>query len=129
MSKATLIRRKEARVVDLGTKVILKYTAPDKKLEFSHMTISGRHPDNPNHFIFEKGCHFMVYIVKGKGKIYCDEEVFDVSEGDVVDIPTHTKFAAEGKDFEYITVEHPAWYAKQAFIVDKKGKVVEDTKV
>jgi len=63
----------------------------------------------------------MLYVVKGKGKVYCDDEVFEVEEGDVVDVPTCTKFTTQGKNFEYITVEHPAWFAKQASVVDKEG--------
>jgi mannose-6-phosphate isomerase-like protein (cupin superfamily) len=125
---STLIKKSDARIVDLGTKVILKYTAPDKLLEVNRMTLSGRNPKNLDHFIFETKVHFMVYVVKGKGKIYCDDEVFLVEEEDVVDIPINTRFAAEGTDFEYLTIESPAWFPEQAFIVKKDGLVVENSK-
>ncbi len=42
--------------------------------------------------------------------MYVGDEVFDVSEGDCVDVSAETKFAAEDNIFEYITAESPAWY-------------------
>lgn len=125
--KSTLIKKSDARIVDLGTKVIRKYTAIDKLLEVNRMTLSGRHPENKDHFIFETKVHFMLYVVKGKGKIYCDNDIFEVEEEDVIDIPVNTRFAAEGTDFEYLTIEAPAWFPEQAFIVDKNNKIIENT--
>jgi mannose-6-phosphate isomerase-like protein (cupin superfamily) len=127
MTKAKLIRKKESIIVDLKTKVILKYTSEDKKREINHMKISGRNPENADFFIYETEVDFMVYVIKGSGKIYCDDQVFEVGEGDVIDVPKKVKFAAEGKNLEYITAEYPAWFKEQAFIVDKKGNVVENT--
>jgi mannose-6-phosphate isomerase-like protein (cupin superfamily) len=125
---STLIKKSNARIVDLGTKVIRKYTAPDKLLEVNRMTLTGRNPENPHHFIFETKVHFMVYVVKGRGKIYCNDEVYEVEVEDVVDVPVNTRFAAEGTDFEYLTIEAPAWFPEQAFIVDKDSKVIEQSK-
>ncbi len=125
-----LIKKSEAKVVDLGTKVITKYTADDKQLEINHMTIRGRHPENPDHFIYEEGVRFMVYITSGKAKITCDDQVFEVEPGDAVDVPVITKYAVEclTEAVEYITAESPAFYPEQAFIVDRQGNIVEDTK-
>jgi catechol 2,3-dioxygenase-like lactoylglutathione lyase family enzyme len=127
--KVKTIKKEDVKIVDLSTKIIKKYTADDKRIEINKMSINGRNPENPKHFIYETECRFMVYVLKGSGKLYCDEEVFEVSEGDVVDVPTHAKFAAEGIDFEYLTFEAPAWFPSQAFIVDDKGNIIEETKV
>lgn len=128
MNKATLIKKMDARVVDLGTKVIKKYTAPDNLLEVNRMILTGRNPENRDHYIFETKVHFMVYVIRGKGTIYCNNEVFQVEVEDVVDVPINTRFAAEGTDFEYLTIETPAWFSDQAFIVDKDNKVIKKTK-
>ena len=74
--------------------------------------------------MYESEVHFMVLVTKGKGKIFCGDDVFDVSEGDCVDVPLKTKFAAEGYGFEYITAESPAWYPEQAKIVNKDGNIL-----
>lgn len=128
MNKSFLIKKSDARIVDLNTKIIKKYTAPDKMLEFNHMTLTGRNPENPMHYIFETKVHFMVYILKGEGEIYCNEATYHVEAGDVVDVPINTKFAAEGKNFEYLTAESPAWFPEQASIVDADKNIIENLK-
>ncbi len=119
-----LIKKNQAKIVDQGTKIIRKYTASDKQLEINHMILNGRTPEKKGTFLCETKLHFMVFVIKGKGKIFRGNEVFNVKEGDCIDVPPKTKFAAEGYDFEYITVESPAWYPEQAKIVDKDGNVL-----
>ena len=121
-----LIKKSDAKVVDLGTKKILKYTSPDSRLELNRMTIDGRHPNDPNHYIYEVGVDFMVYGIKGKGIIYVDAERYEIGAEDAVYVPRNSKFAAEGQDFEYLTVESPAWYPEQAFIVDSEGNNINE---
>ena len=112
-----LIKKNQAKIITQQTKIIRKYTAPGKQLEINQMILNGRTPEIEGTFLCETKVHFMVYVIKGTGKIFCGSEVFNVWEGDCVDVPAGTKFAAEGK-FEYITAENPAWYADQAIIVD-----------
>lgn len=118
-----LIKKEQAKVVDLGTKTIKKYTASDKQLEINYMILNGRTPEKVGTFLCETKVHFMALITKGKGRIFVENDIFEVSEGDCVDVPAGTKFAAEG-NFEYITAENPAWYPEQAQIVDKNGNKV-----
>ncbi|MDP1722432.1 MAG: hypothetical protein Q8L37_04440 [Candidatus Gottesmanbacteria bacterium] len=127
MSKAKVITL--SKIVDLGAKKIRKFISSDKQLEINYMTISGRHPENPDYFVYEIDVHFMVYILKGSGKIYCDDDVFDVFPGDIIDVPTKVRFATEGKNFEYLTFGYPAWYPEQAFMVDRRGNIIEKTNI
>ncbi len=122
-----IIKKDQAKivVVDKGTKLIRNYAAPDRQLEINHMILNGRTPEKEGKFLCETEVHFMAFVIKGKGKMYIGDNVFDVEEGDCVDVPPKTKFAAEGYDFEYITAESPAWYPEQAKIVDKDGNVLE----
>lgn len=126
---STLMKNSAAKKVDLGTKVIFKYTSTDKNLEVNHMKISGRHPENPAHFVYEDTVHFMLYVLKGTGKVYCEDEIYEVEIGDVVDVPAKTRFAVDGKELEYLAVQTPAWTPKQAYIVDTEGNVVEQTTI
>jgi len=119
-----LIKKDKAKIVDQGSKIIRKYTAEDKQLEINHMILNGRTPENQEEFLCETEIHFMVLVIKGKGKIFCGDDVFEASEGDCIDISKGTKFAAEGYDFEYITAENPAWYSEQAKIVDKNRNIL-----
>jgi mannose-6-phosphate isomerase-like protein (cupin superfamily) len=121
-----LIKKNQAKIVDKGTKKIRKYTAPDKSLEINHMILNGRTPEKEGQFLCETKIHFMAFVIKGSGKMWVGDEIFEVSEGDCLDVPAGTKFAAEGYNFEYITAESPAWYPGQATIVDKDGNIVEE---
>lgn len=123
-----LIKKDQAKVVDLGSKIIRKYTAIDKSLEINHMTIQGRHPEAENHFIFETDVAFMVYVLKGEGTIYVGEEELFVGPEDAVYVPKSTKYAVKSEHLEYITAESPAWFPEQAHIVDEHKNITEDTK-
>lgn len=107
----------DTKKVDLKTKVIYKYPSLSRLLELNYMVVSGRHPKNENEYIIEHDCQFIIYVTKGNGKIRAGGEIFDVKIGDAVYVPAENKFAAERKDFEYITVETPAWYSEQAEVV------------
>jgi mannose-6-phosphate isomerase class I len=99
--------------IDLGTKVIYKYPTPTREFDIAKMVVKGRHPKDPHKFILEHQCQFVIYVTQGSGKISAGEDVFDVAVGDVVFIPTNTKFAAEG-DMEYITFDVPAFFSEQS---------------
>ena len=109
----------DAKKVDLGTKVIYKYPSLSKLIEVNYMVVNGRHPEKENEFIIDHDCHFIIYITKGKGRIYAGDEIFDVKIGDTVCVPPENKFAAEGKDFEYLTTESPGWYPEQMGVVSE----------
>jgi mannose-6-phosphate isomerase-like protein (cupin superfamily) len=58
-------------------------------------------------------CNFVVYVMKGQGRIFAGEEIFDVEPEDVVFVPARSKFAAEG-EFVYITFDSPTFYVEQS---------------
>jgi mannose-6-phosphate isomerase-like protein (cupin superfamily) len=118
-----LIKKDQARIVDQGSKIIRGYTASDRQLEINHMILNGRTPQEEGTFLYESKVHFMVFVIKGKGKMFCGNEVFNVEEGDAVDVPAGIKFAAEG-NLEYVTAESPAWYKEQALVVDSNGNKI-----
>lgn len=107
-----------------ANKIIKRYPSTSRVIEMNLMTLNGRSPINPDHFIYNTLVHFMVYVTKGKGMFYVDDAVFNASEGDVLDVPPKTRFAACGEDFEYVTVENPAFFLEQSYVVDSLGRVV-----
>ena len=82
------------------------------------MVVKGRHPEDPGKVILEKDCSFAMYVIKGSGKYLVDGEEIQVVEGDLVYVPNGSTFACEG-DFEYITVDIPAYYPEQSEEVEK----------
>lgn len=104
--------KSDATLVDLGNKRIYKYPTPTNKFDISKMVVKGRHPEDLNRYIIDKACDFVIYIIKGKGKIYAGDEIFNVVVDDVVFVPCGNKFAADG-NMEHITLDVPAFYMDQ----------------
>jgi mannose-6-phosphate isomerase-like protein (cupin superfamily) len=81
-------------------------------MDIARMVVKGRHPKDKSKFIIDKVCNFVIYVIKGSGKIYAGDEEFNVKKGDVVYVPNKNKYAADG-DMEYVTVDVPAFYLEQ----------------
>jgi len=103
----------DAREINQDTKVIYKYPTPTKDFDIARMVVKGRHPKDPQAFIIEKECSFVIYILRGKGKVYAGNETFELVAQDVMMVPNNTLFAVEG-DMEYITFDSPAFYPEQS---------------
>ena len=69
---------KDVTKIDLGTKIIYKYPVLTKLFDVARMVVNGRHPKDKNTYILEHGCMFAMYVIKGSGKIYAGENIFDV---------------------------------------------------
>jgi mannose-6-phosphate isomerase-like protein (cupin superfamily) len=82
-------------------------------MDISIMKVNGRHPQEKNKFLLEHECQFVMFITKGEGKVYTDDQVFKAKPQDVIFVPKETKFAVEG-NFEHITVDVPAFYPEQS---------------
>lgn len=116
--KAVKISAKEANKIGLGTKTIYKYILPTKLFDIAKMVVKGRHPENPKKVILERDCSFAMYVIKGRGKYFVNGKSMNVAEGDVLYVPASSTFACEG-DFEYVTVDVPAYYPEQSEEIEK----------
>lgn len=120
---------KEIELIRIDSnKTIKRYPSTSRVIEMNVMTVNGRSPINADHFIYNSLVHFMIYVIKGKGVFYVDDKTFETSEGDVLDVPPKTRFAVSGQGLEYVTIENPAFFAEQSYIVNSKGDVVEKRK-
>ena len=111
----------DAKKIDLGTKQIFKYPTPTKEMDIGRMVVRGRHPEDPKKFMIGHEVSFVIYVLKGSGKIYAGEETFDLKAGDVVFVPKENKYAVEG-DMEYITFDSPAFFPEQSEEIKSSGK-------
>lgn len=116
--KAFKLSKSESKKIELGTKTIYKYELPTKLFDLAKMEVKGRHPANPDKVILEKDCNFAMYVTKGDGKYLVNGEEIKVAEGDCVFVPSGSTFACEG-NFEYITVDVPAYYPEQSEEIEK----------
>ncbi len=114
--KAVHFSKKDTHLVDLETKKILKYPTPTSQFDVGKMIVHGRHPEKDDEFLLEHECSFVMYILKGKGRVYAGKQHFSVVAEDVVFVPKDTPFAVDG-DFEYVTFSIPAFFLEQSEIV------------
>ena len=70
------ISKADAKLTDLGIKKILSYPLPTRLMSVAHMTVSGRHPKSG--FLLERDCAFCLYVIKGEGVVYADDDIFKV---------------------------------------------------
>ena len=105
-------------------KKIKKYPSPSKVMEYNVMLVNGRSPVKEDRFIYNTLVHFMIYVTKGTGVFFVDNQEFNVGPGAVLDVPPKTRFAVHGEELEYLTVENPAWFPEQFHIVDSKNNIV-----
>lgn len=99
--------------IDLGTKIIYKYPSPTKEYDIGRMVVNGRNPQGENTYFIESGCDFVIYVIKGSGKVFAGDNVYEVVVDDVVFVPKGNTFAVDGQ-MEYITVDVPAYYPEQS---------------
>lgn len=111
--KPTKYNFDQTNKIDLGNKIIYKYPTPTFKYDIAKMVVNGRHPVDPDTFLVEHACEFIMYILSGEGIVQAGDDKFNVKPGDTVFVPKDTKFAVEGK-FVYITVDVPAFYLEQS---------------
>ena len=111
--RPTKYSRSDTKTINLNTKVIYKYPNPFNAMDIGKMVVNGRHPEDNKTFILESGCDFVMYVIKGSGKVYAGDQVFEVSIDDVLFVPKGNNFAVEG-NMEYITVDSPAFYPEQS---------------
>jgi mannose-6-phosphate isomerase-like protein (cupin superfamily) len=110
--KSHKVAFKDSKLINLGTKKIHSFPLQTRMMSVAYMQIQGRHPEGKG-FLLEHDCQFVIYVTKGKAKIFAGDQIFEVKVGDVVFVPTETKFAVEG-DVEYVTVDTPGFYPEQS---------------
>ena len=117
---------KEIKLIRVDkNKTIRKYPSPSKVMEYNIMKVNGRSPMDEGLFIYNNLVHFMIYVKSGNGKFFVGDEVISVRAGDMLDVPPKTRFAAHGDNLEYVTVENPAWYPEQFYIVNRLNEIVK----
>lgn len=107
-----------------ANKTIHRYPSANHAIEMNVMRVNGRSPMNPDHFIYNTVVHFMVYVTRGTGLFFVDNDTLEASVGDVLDVPPKTRFAAYGEGLEYVTIENPSFFREQGYVVNRSNEIV-----
>lgn len=81
---------------------IRKLTGNREDISFTHLNV------NISREHYHKKSAEFYYVLKGKGKIKLDDEIYDISEGDLIEILPNTRHNAfDEKDLEILIVAIP----------------------
>ena len=78
--------------------------------------LDGKHP-----FMKNIKSNRTYFLLKGNAKFYVENEIIDLSEGEMLVIPKNTKYAFKGH-FDSILVDCPAFDAKDDIIYEEQIK-------
>ena len=90
---------------------VWEYQFHNKNLGVIKARINGRYPDSGR--TINKVCQEVYCIVSGSGKIYIDNDEFELKEGDSFLIDAGKKYYVVGKDLVMFCSTQPDWYLGQ----------------
>ncbi|OGK17150.1 hypothetical protein A2690_02150 [Candidatus Roizmanbacteria bacterium RIFCSPHIGHO2_01_FULL_39_12b] len=92
-----------------------EYPLDDKDINAAIIHLSGRYPDKGRTVNLE--CKELVYVLKGSGKLTCEDNEVLLSQGDLVLIDKGENYYWEGNMDLFVPCT-PAWNPKQHKIIE-----------
>lgn len=87
-----------------------EYPLNDKDINVAVIKLNGRYPETGR--VMNTVCKELSYIIKGNGKLFVEDKIFEIEEGDVVLIEPNEKYYWEG-NFTMFVPCTPAWTLEQ----------------
>ena len=113
-----LVRKGERKKeVDTKEHVVYDYPLPSKDIGISEQELNGNVPKKG--WWINKVCEEVCYVIGGSGKVFIDDENFEVNEGDLFLIKPNQKSRIEADNLRLVVISSPDWYAEQCENVKK----------
>ncbi len=98
--------------------VVDNYISKDDNIGYSVVRthLDGKHP-----YMKNTNSNRTYYLINGEAKFYVDNDIFEISTGEMMIIPKNTKYAFKGK-FDAILIDCPAFDVKYDVIYDEEIK-------
>ena len=111
-----MLIRKEDRVQKQISQdsYVWEYPLENKKLGVCLSRITGRFPDRG--VIVNKECDEIYYVISGNGKVFIEDEQFELKEEVVLWIKAGKKYYVEGNELVMVVATSPEWYDEQTEI-------------
>jgi len=94
-----------------------EYPLHNKNLGIALAKINGRFPVSGR--TINKVCQEIYYVISGSGKVFIEDEVFELNEGDVLLIDSGKKYYVVGKNIVLLCSTSPEWYPEQQEIIEE----------
>ena len=95
--------------------IATEYPMNDKDINIAIIDITGRYPTKGR--VVNNKCKEIVYVIKGKGKVFVDNKEISLEKGDMILIEPKEKYYWDG-NFTLFVPCTPAWYPEQHEEVD-----------
>ncbi len=106
-------QRKEKQIAK--NTFVWEYPLHNKNLGVALAKINGRFPDSGR--TINKVCQEIYYVMSGLGKIFIEDEEFELNEGDVFLIDYGKKYYVAGENLVLLCSTSPDWYLEQQEII------------
>ncbi len=111
-----LIKKKQRKEKQIAkNSFVWEYLLHNKNLGIALAKINGRFPDSGR--TVNKVCQEIYYVISGSGKIFIEDEEFELNEGDVFLIDSGKKYYVAGKNLVLLCPTSPEWYSEQQEII------------
>ncbi len=115
MYKKVLYDKNKSIEVEKGY-IVDNYISKDDDIGYSVVRthLDGRHP-----FMKNTNSNRTYYLINGEASFYINDQIINVSSGEMMIIPKNTKYAFKGK-FDAILIDCPAFDVKYDVIYDEE---------
>jgi len=90
---------------------VYEYQDDNKNLGLAVSELNGRVPDEGT--MKNKVCSEAYYVISGSAKVFINNEVFEISEGDILHIEPNQEFYVEALNLKLVIPTAPAFYPEQ----------------
>jgi len=108
-------QRKEKQIAK--NSFVWEYPLHNKNLGIALAKINGRFPDSGR--VLNKVCQEIYYVIGGSGRIFIENEEFELNEGDTFLIESNKKYYVVGKNLVVLCPASPDWYPEQQKIIEE----------
>lgn len=115
MYKKVIYDKNKSIEVEKGY-IVDNYISKDDDIGYSVVRthLDGRHP-----FMKNTNSNRTYYLINGEASFYINDQIINVSSGEMMIIPKNTKYAFRGK-FDAILIDCPAFDVKYDVIYDEE---------
>lgn len=115
MYKKVIYDKNKSIEVEKGY-IVDNYISKDDDIGYSVVRthLDGRHP-----FMKNTNSNRTYYLINGEASFYINDQIINVSSGEMMIVPKNTKYAFKGK-FDAILIDCPAFDVKYDVIYDEE---------
>lgn len=90
---------------------VYEYQDKNDKIGMAVSELNGRVPEEGR--MRNNVCHEVYYVISGNAKVFIDNNIFEISEGDVLHIEPMKEYYVEASNLKLVIPTNPPFYPEQ----------------